>query len=54
MLIRQRQACSAPARCPASILPASTIPRGDLGADDESVPSSFLDVQTLKAGIPGL
>ena len=37
---------------PANILPASTIPRGDLGADDESVPSSFLDVATLKAGIP--
>jgi tyrosyl-tRNA synthetase len=39
-------------KVPASILPASTIPRGDLGADDESVPRSFLDVQTLKAGIP--
>jgi len=38
-------------KVPAGILPASTIPRGDLGADDESVPSSFLDVQTLKAGI---
>jgi tyrosyl-tRNA synthetase len=37
---------------PANILPASTIPRGDLGADDESVPSSFLDGATLKAGIP--
>ena len=37
---------------PANILPASTIPRGDLGADDEAVPSSFLDVATLKAGIP--
>jgi tyrosyl-tRNA synthetase len=23
-----------------------------LGADDESVPSSFLDIETLKAGIP--
>jgi tyrosyl-tRNA synthetase len=38
-------------KVPAGILPASTIPRGDLGADDESVPSSFLDVETLKAGI---
>ena len=37
---------------PADILPASTIPRGDLGADDESVPSSFLDAAALKAGIP--
>jgi tyrosyl-tRNA synthetase len=37
---------------PANILPASTIPRSDMGADDESVPSSFLDVATLKAGIP--
>jgi tyrosyl-tRNA synthetase len=37
---------------PANILPASTIPRGDMGADDVSVPSSFLDVATLKAGIP--
>jgi len=39
-------------KVPANILPASTIPRGDLGADDESVPSSFLDMETLKAGIP--
>jgi len=39
-------------KVPANILPTSTIPRGDLGADDESVPSSFMDVQTLKAGIP--
>jgi tyrosyl-tRNA synthetase len=37
---------------PANILPASAIPRGDLGADDESVPSSFLDIETLKTGIP--
>jgi tyrosyl-tRNA synthetase len=34
------------------ILPSSTIPRGDSNADDEAVPSSFLDVATLKAGIP--
>jgi tyrosyl-tRNA synthetase len=39
-------------KVPANILPTSTIPRGDLGADDESVPSSFLDVATLKDGIP--
>ena len=37
---------------PASILPTSTIARGDSGAGDESVPSSLLDVKTLKAGIP--
>ena len=37
---------------PANILPSSTIPRGDLGADDESVPSSLLDGTTLKSGIP--
>jgi tyrosyl-tRNA synthetase len=35
-----------------TILPSSAIPRGDSDADDASVPSSFLDVQTLKAGIP--
>ena len=37
---------------PGNILPSSTIPRGDSGIDDESVPSSLMDVQTLKAGIP--
>jgi tyrosyl-tRNA synthetase len=36
----------------ADILPSSTLPRGDLGADDASVPTSALDVQALKAGIP--
>ncbi len=39
-------------KVPAGILNASTIPRGDSGSDDESVPSSFLDAKTLKAGIP--
>ena len=37
---------------PADILPSSTLPRGDVGADDASVPTSSMDVQTLKAGIP--
>jgi tyrosyl-tRNA synthetase len=35
-----------------TILPSSVIPRGDSGVDDASVPSSVLDVQTLKTGIP--
>ena len=39
-------------RVPDTILPSSAIPRGDSGVDDASVPSSFLDVQTLEAGIP--
>jgi len=39
-------------KVPANILPTSTMPRGDSGSDDEAVPSSFLDVETLKAGIP--
>lgn len=39
-------------KVPDNILPASTIPRDDSGRDDESVPRSFLDAQTLKAGIP--
>jgi len=39
-------------KVPANILPTSTIPRGDSGSDDDAVPSSFLDVETLKAGIP--
>jgi tyrosyl-tRNA synthetase len=33
------------------ILPTSTIPRGDSNVDDETVPSSFLDAEILKAGI---
>ena len=37
---------------PADILPTSTLPRGNFGADDASVPTSLLDVQALKAGIP--
>jgi tyrosyl-tRNA synthetase len=37
---------------PADILPSSTLPRGEVGDDDTSVPTSTLDVQTLKAGIP--
>lgn len=39
-------------RVPSDILPASTLPRHDSGADNASVPSSFMDLQTLKAGIP--
>ncbi|MEE9495884.1 MAG: tyrosine--tRNA ligase [Desulfobacterales bacterium] len=39
-------------RVPETILPSSAIPRGDSDVDDASVPSSFLDVQTLKVGIP--
>jgi tyrosyl-tRNA synthetase len=39
-------------RVPETILPSSAIPRGDSDIDDASVPSSFLDVQTLKAGVP--
>ena len=39
-------------RVPADILPSSTLPRADLGADDASVPTSTLDVELLKAGIP--
>ena len=39
-------------KVPDNILPTSTIPRDDSGRDDESVPRSFLDAQTLKAGIP--
>jgi tyrosyl-tRNA synthetase len=37
---------------PSNILPSSTIPRDDFSANDESVPSSFLDAATLKDGIP--
>lgn len=39
-------------RVPETILPSSAIPRGDSDIDDASVPGSFLDVQTLEAGIP--
>jgi tyrosyl-tRNA synthetase len=39
-------------RVPDTILPSSAMPRSDSDVDDASVPSSFLDVQTLKAGIP--
>ncbi|MBW2516094.1 MAG: tyrosine--tRNA ligase [Deltaproteobacteria bacterium] len=39
-------------RVPADILPSSTLPRADLGADDASVPTSTLDVEMLRAGIP--
>jgi tyrosyl-tRNA synthetase len=39
-------------KVPDNLLPSSTIPRGESGADDESVPSSSLDIRTLKAGIP--
>jgi tyrosyl-tRNA synthetase len=35
-----------------TILPSSAMPRGDSDVDDASVPSSFLDAQTLKTGIP--
>jgi tyrosyl-tRNA synthetase len=35
-----------------TILPSSVIPRGDSGVDDASVPSSVLDAQILKTGIP--
>jgi tyrosyl-tRNA synthetase len=37
---------------PADILPSSAVPRGAVGADNASVPTSFVDAQTLKAGIP--
>jgi tyrosyl-tRNA synthetase len=39
-------------KVPDNILPTSTIPRDDSDRDDESVPRSFLNAQTLKAGIP--
>ena len=39
-------------RIPETILPSSAIPRGDSGVDDASVPSSVVDLQNLKAGIP--
>ncbi|MGD9236058.1 MAG: tyrosine--tRNA ligase [Desulfobacterales bacterium] len=39
-------------RVPADILPSSTLPRVDLGADDASMPTSTLDVEMLRAGIP--
>jgi tyrosyl-tRNA synthetase len=34
------------------ILPSSTMPRGDSNADDQTVPSSFLDAEIIEAGIP--
>ena len=37
---------------PRTILASSTIPRGDSGAGDVSVPQSELDLAALKAGIP--
>ena len=33
------------------ILPSSSIPRGDSNADDQTVPSSFIDAEILNAGI---
>ena len=39
-------------KIPADILPTSSIPRSDSESDDESVPRSLLDMETLKAGIP--
>jgi tyrosyl-tRNA synthetase len=36
----------------AHILPSSTIPRGDSGLDNVSVPQTFLKVETLKKGVP--
>jgi tyrosyl-tRNA synthetase len=37
---------------PARILPSSTIPRGNSGLDDASVPQTYLEAEVLKAGIP--
>lgn len=37
---------------PENVLPSSTIPRLESGADNLSVPRSYLDAATLKAGIP--
>ena len=37
---------------PAHILPSSTIPRGDSGLDDVSVPQTYLKMETLKEGVP--
>ena len=37
---------------PVNILPSSSMPRGDSSADSKSVPSSLLDAQIIKAGIP--
>ena len=34
------------------LLPSSSVPRGEAGIDDVSVPHSFVDTQALKAGIP--
>jgi tyrosyl-tRNA synthetase len=37
---------------PDHILPTSSIPRDATGADDKSVPSSLMNVEALKSGIP--
>jgi tyrosyl-tRNA synthetase len=37
---------------PNGILPSSSIPRGESGIDDLSVPHSYLDDETLRGGIP--
>jgi len=37
---------------PVHILPSSTIPRGDSRLDDISVPQTYMEVETLKDGIP--
>ena len=37
---------------PTGILPSSTMPRGDFGSDDASVPTSTLNIEDLKTGIP--
>ena len=37
---------------PDSSASSSNLPRGDMSADDASVPSSMLDAQILKDGIP--
>jgi tyrosyl-tRNA synthetase len=37
---------------PEKILPSSTVPRGRAESDDGSVPTSFVDADMLKEGIP--
>ena len=37
---------------PGHLLPSSSVPRGEAGIDDVSVPHSFVETQALKAGIP--
>ena len=39
-------------KVPAHILPSSTIPRGESGFDDVSVPQTYMKVETLKEGVP--